>query len=153
MLKNLEKLISDLFDFAFNNPENIKKIVDIGIVDSHLALRIKENTGFETENYIISVDNYGIRHAVEHHGNVELEKLRGLIAVCKKDFDFLHEIIFEAENIKYGGKSNLGKDVILFEKNLLNLYTAVLEVRLVTKKGKQNRLILETFYIKKTRLK
>jgi hypothetical protein len=42
-----------------------------------------------------------------------------------------------------------GKEVLIFEKELDGCCFVLKELRRVTKKGKQNRLMLQTFYIKK----
>jgi len=151
MDKEQEDLINKLFDFAFNNVENKKKMLDLGIVDKVLAKKIEENTDLDLENYLISIDNFGIRHAIEKHGSPKTEEPRGQIAITKEDFSKLLEIIQQADKISLEGKTAIGKDVILFEKQLEVLYAVAEEVRSVTstKKGKQNRLVFQSFWKRK----
>ena len=151
MDKEQENLINELFDFAFNNPENKKKMLDLGLIDKDLAEKIKTATELDLENYLISIDNFGIRHTMEKHGSSKTEEPRGQIAINKEDFAKILDIVQKADKITLEGKTSIGKDVILFEKQLEVLYAVAEEVRSITstKKGKQNRLVFQSFWKRK----
>lgn len=125
-------MIEKLFDFTFNNPKNEKKIIDLGTLNADLAQQIKEQTNLDLENYVISVDNFGIRHIIEKHGKPNTEIPRGQIAIVKEDFTKITEIVSQADKISVDGTTAIGKDVILFEKRLEDLYIVAKEVRTVT---------------------
>ncbi len=151
MQQNPQELIEKLFDFAFNNPKNEKKIIDLGIIDADLAKKIKEQTDLDLKDYVISVDNFGIRHTMEKHGNPNTEIPRSQIAITKEDFSKITAIVLQADQISIDGTTSIGKEVILFEKRLEELYTVAKEVRTITstKKGKVSRLMLQSFWKRK----
>jgi hypothetical protein len=104
--------ISDLFDFTFDNPNNEHRIIDLGVVEEELAEKIKKATGIEVKDFVISMDNYGIRHAFERHGNNDIENKRGQKAIVKKDFEQLLFIINNAETIRYDFRGEHGKPTL-----------------------------------------
>jgi hypothetical protein len=153
-LSQILENISNLFDFALTNSLNELKMVDIGVIDAEFANKIAENTGYMTENYVISIDNFGIKHIMNGH-SVNNEVLANQIGITKNDFLLLHQIIFGADTIRKGTKhKNTQPDTIFFEKTIKNKYEVVLEIRIISGKKKalykKNRLVLKTMYIKKT---
>lgn len=153
-LTELAESINNLFDFAFNNPLNELRMVDIGQIDVDLAHKIKQLTGYETQDYIVSIDSFGIKHIMNGH-SISNEILANQIGITKNDFLLLHQIIFNADVISKGLKSKKSQiETIFFEKIIQNKYEVVLEIRIVSGKKKmlykKNRLVLKTMYIKKT---
>lgn len=148
MAKSLDELISELFDFSFNNPENKQKVEELGVISPELAQKIKEKTGLDLENYTISIDNYGIRHAMEKHGDPKTETPRGQIAISKEDFCKILEIVENADEITKDGTNQIGQDIILFKKRFEESYTVAKAVRPVKskKKKKKNRLSFQSFW-------
>jgi hypothetical protein len=150
-LSEILESISNLFDFALMNSLNELRMVDIGVIDAELASKIAENTGYLTENYIVSIDSFGIKHSMNGH-SVSNEVLANQIGITKNDFLLLHQIIFSADNIIKGIKhKNTQPDTIFFEKTIKNKYEVVLEIRMISGKKKalykKNRLILKNMYI------
>jgi len=143
---NLKKQIEKLYEYALSF-KNKHLIIDIGIIDENLANRIKEITNIDFTGYLISIDNYSIRHTLEKHGNPIKEAKRGQINITKDDFLFLPEIIYNFDNVKYDINNN-NKASLIFEKVIRNHYFVVKEIRTVKKKGKKNRIILQTMYKK-----
>ncbi len=148
---NLIETISNLFDFAFNNPLNQLLRIDLGEVNGNLSNFIAEKTGIITCGAVFSMDNYAILHTITEHSNEKMEAQRGQVAVNKNSFSKLLEIIASPDVVKYAGKNIFGNDVVVFDKQLDNLYFAVWEIRIVQKKRKRNRLMLKTLYIRKTK--
>jgi hypothetical protein len=141
--------IQALIEFTFDNPLNILKRIDLCKVDEQLAQKIRKISGLETIDYVISLDNYAVLHILNNHSATNEDDMK-LVGVEKQDFNKLVSIIFDADKIEYKGKSwRTGKDLLLFTKVVENMYEVVLEVRTVTKRGKQNRLAITTYYIKK----
>lgn len=141
--------INELIDFTFNNPNNELKRIDMGIVPKELAEKIKTVSDLDTENFLVSIDNYAILHIFNRH-SPENEQDSQLIGVMKEDFVYLPTIIFEADNIEYRGTSwRTGQSLLIFSKIIQNRYEVVLEIRAVRKKGKKSRLAVTTFYIKR----
>jgi HD superfamily phosphohydrolase YqeK len=151
---DFSELADNLFHFIAYFPANQLFSQDIGSVDIILANRIKIAVGIDTENFVVSLDNFAIIHAINQHSKPN-EIQRGQRLLNTQDFYLLHKIIFEADEIINGGKRK-GKECIKFvktiENNYAEIYTAVLEVRVITssKKSlyKKNRLALQTFYVK-----
>ena len=74
-----EQEISELTNEITNDDlvANQKKAVRFSIVDSKEANKIKTATGLDVEGYKHTVDSFGIRHILSHHGNEKAEKDRG----------------------------------------------------------------------------
>jgi len=148
MAKTLDELVGELFDFSFNNPDNTQKVEELGVISSELAQKIKEETGLDLENYTISIDNYGIRHAVEKHGNPKTETPRGQVAISKEDFLKILEVVQNADEITKKGTNRTGQDIILFKKRFKEFFTVAKAVRPVKskKKKKKNRLSFQSLW-------
>ena len=144
---SIEEQIAELYDLSLNNPDNIHYVLDLYRIDENLGTIILTATGVDVTHFWISIDNYGIVHAHQRHGNPTKEAKRGQIAIEKHHFVTILPIICNADNIRYDVRN--GKEVLIFEKEFDNYYFVLKELRRVTKKGKQNRLMLQTFYIKK----
>jgi hypothetical protein len=144
---SIEEQINELYDLALDNPDNIHYVLDLYRIDENLGAIIRAVTGVDVTHFWISIDNYGIAHAHQRHGNATKEANRGQIAIQKHHFAQILPIICNADNIRYDVRN--GKEVLIFEKEMEGYYFVLKELRRVTKKGKQNRLMLQTFYIKK----
>lgn len=151
-MKDIRQEVEALYDFAINNPLNEYQIVDLFQIETELAQHIRELTGVETEGFMVSIDNYSILHTLLRHGNPAKEAKHGQIAVAKEDFVRLPEILSSPDIIrlefKEKGKSVV-KETLIFTKELEHCYFVLKEIRRVTKKGKINRLILQTMYIRR----
>jgi phage-Barnase-EndoU-ColicinE5/D-RelE like nuclease3 len=136
-----------LYELALYNPKNLHQIVDLGVIDETVGSFILKTTGIDVTNFLISIDNYSIIHTLQRHGNPVKEAAKGQLAVQKHHFQEVLSVILEADSVKYDVRR--GKEALIFEKKKDPLYFVVKELRQVVKKGKQNRLMLQTFYIKK----
>jgi hypothetical protein len=144
---SIEEQIAELYDLALENPDNVHYVLDLCQIDESLGSIILATAGVDVTHFWISIDNYGIAHAHQRHGNPTKEAKRGQIAIEKHHFIHILPIICNADNICYDVRN--GKEVLIFEKELDGCCFVLKELRRVTKKGKQNRLMLQTFYIKK----
>lgn len=151
-MDELKRKIEELYDFALNNPENSYQIVDLVEISADLAEKILTATGVDVSGFTLSIDNYGILHTLERHGNPVREKARGQLAVTKTDFTRLLDIVNDYDSIRFDKRAHQNgvfKETFVFMKELENSYFVAKEIRRVTKKGKRNRLILQTMYIQK----
>lgn len=56
-----------------------RTVLALGVV-THAEL-IQQKTGFDVKGHSHLLDNYGVRHTLNNHGNLEREQRRGQIAV------------------------------------------------------------------------
>lgn len=145
----LETQINELYEFAIQDTENVLKIIDIGEIDENLAKKIEENTGMNLLGFKISIDTFSIKHIMKKHGNPKEEVKRGQVAIEKIDFLLIQDIINNAEAIqkdqRISTKTNLIiHESIIFRKTYETEYVVINEIRQVIKKGKVNRIILQS---------
>lgn len=154
-MSKLEQLIDELYEFTLTDLNNTYQIIDLWKIDAVLSQKIISETGINVEGFSIAIDNYSITHTLLKHGNPIKEALRGQIAVTKLDFIKIVEVIREADSIRLDVKTfknNIKKETLVFTKEFEDRYVVAKEIRRVTKKGKKNRLVLQTIYIlKKTK--
>jgi hypothetical protein len=148
--------ILELYELSFED-NNAYHFVDIELVSSELAQRILQITGIDVENFVITMDNYGIKHTIKRHGDDSKETQQGQIGVEAKDFELIPQIINHADEIHYStrqkSKNSPIVETLIFEKEIDAFYYVLKEIRRVSKKGKTNRLIFQTMYITKKRRK
>jgi phage-Barnase-EndoU-ColicinE5/D-RelE like nuclease3 len=148
----VHKLIEELYDFTLTDLNNTYKIVDLWNIETGLAQKIFKETGVDVEGFSVAIDNYGISHTMLNHGNPLKEALRGQIAVSKSDFNKIIDVLQQADSIRLDIKTiknNVTKETLVFVKEFDDRYFVAKEIRRVTKKGKRNRLVLQTLYILK----
>ena len=105
-----------------------KLSLEIGIVTTKEAEKIKLLTNLNVNGYKRIIDNYGVLHTLKNHGNVKLEESRGQIAITENDFTKIPSIV-KTDNIIYSGKDRLGNDIILYEKKIGVVYYYIEEIR------------------------
>ena len=69
--------IKELCALATSDGSNKHYMLDIETVSDTLAERIRLEIGIDLEGFLISIDNYGIRHTMERHGDAMLESKQG----------------------------------------------------------------------------
>jgi phage-Barnase-EndoU-ColicinE5/D-RelE like nuclease3 len=151
-MEEVHKLIEELYDFTLTDLNNTYKIVDLWNIETGLAQKIFKETGVDVEGFSVAIDNYGISHTMLNHGNPLKEALRGQIAVSKSDFNKIIDVLQQADSIRLDiktFKNNVTKETLVFVKEFDDRYFVAKEIRRVTKKGKRNRLVLQTLYILK----
>ena len=151
-MKDTLSQIEKLYEFALNNPRNEYQIVDIFQVEAELSLRIQKATGIIVEGFFVSIDNYSITHTLLRHGNPVKEAKHGQIAITKSDFLKLIDLLNNPDTIRLDIKTHRNsvvKETLIFSKEYEHCYVVAKEVRRVSKKGKVNRLVLQTMYVRK----
>ena len=114
---------------TFVNEELLKKAnnnkILLGKISDEIATTISKQFGINIDNYSISLKGDNVRKIIKDHGDTEKEAKRGQIAVTKKDFDYIDDIILEPDNIYISGQTPSDKLSLTFEKNINNKYTLV----------------------------
>jgi phage-Barnase-EndoU-ColicinE5/D-RelE like nuclease3 len=141
--------ISALYDecLATNTPFHRK--LDLFIVPESLAIKVQEATGIDINGHWVCMDNFGIIHTLEQHGNPISESRRGQIAVEKEDFERFLEVFLYPDDIQLAGvtkRTNL--PLIQFIKKMGHKTFVIKEVRTISslKKKKVSRLVFHTMY-------
>ncbi len=145
----LRQQINELYDECLENFNQFHRKIDLFEIPDLLAFRIKEKTAIDLLGFWICIDNFGILHTLENHGNPVSEAKRGQLAVEKEDFITMIEVCLYPDEIKFVGNSkHTQKPLLQFEKKIENKIFVVKEVRIVTskKKNKLNRLVFHTMY-------
>ncbi|MFY7887654.1 MAG: hypothetical protein ACOVOW_02010 [Spirosomataceae bacterium] len=147
----IRQKIYELYDDCISSLEPFHRKLDLFIVPDNLAERIKEATEMDVSGHWVCLDNYGVTHALEHHGNPVSEGKRGQIAVEKEDFITMLEVFLQPDEIQTVGTSRQTRlPMLQFVKTIDNQVFVVKEVRTVTskKKNKVSRLVFHTMYKK-----
>ena len=122
--------------------------IELGTVDEKLAKKIQTQTEIKLEGYTITIDSYGILHAMNRHSN---EPNQNQISLSEQDFLKLEQIIFEADAIEEVSRYN--KKALQFSKLIENKYFTIFEIITITgekkKLYKKNRLAFKTMFIRK----
>lgn len=112
------KAIRDIITFAKSGPANEKRGVRFASVADAQAAAIRESIGADVSGYTHMIDNFGIRHALNEHGNPEIEARRGNVAITDDDILKAPEIVKAAERIESGGKDAAGRDLVRYVKTV-----------------------------------
>jgi hypothetical protein len=147
--------LEDLFELAFNKLTNEHIMLDLLTIDHGLGAKILAETGIDVTGFIISIDTYGIRHAIERHGDEKKEATKGQVALNKAAFHSLFLVLSEPESITFDPRkrspSSTVVETLIFEKQIIDYHYVFKEIRRVKKKGKSNRLVFQTMFITKKR--
>ena len=148
-LDEIRENISELFDECLNTNTPFHRKIDLFVIPDGLAQRVMEATGLEVSGHWVCIDNFGIIHTLEQHGNPISEARRGQIAVEKEDFIKYLDIFLEPDEIRLSGKTKRTNQPLLqFIKVVEDKKFVIKEVRTVvsTKKQKVSRLVLHNMY-------
>jgi hypothetical protein len=150
-MTEIEKQIAELYDFAFDNPHNVKQQINLGLINSDLGQKIKIATGLDVTDFVISIDNYAILHTLRKHSS-ENELKRGQIPVCKSDFLLIPQVLLSFDFVEVSPEKFLNKEVLIFYKIINEQFVVRVEVRQISSIGKNkcNRLALLTMFKKKS---
>ena len=155
--EEIKQKIYDLYDECIERLEPFHRKLDLFIVPDALAQRIKNETTIDVAGHWVCIDNYGIRHALEHHGKPISEAKRGQEAVEKEDFVKMIDVFLQPDEIKIIGVTKHNNLPILqFVRKIEDRVFVVKEVRTSTslKKNKLSRLVFQSMYkIRATKLK
>ncbi|MCI5588856.1 MAG: hypothetical protein MR384_13395 [Lachnospiraceae bacterium] len=104
----------------------------LGNVSSKIANKIEQLFGYDvTDRRHVLADN-DIRHMIKEHGNPEIEKMKGQIAITTKDIEKIPDIINNYDKIVQGTDNKQGKTIRYIKKYSDNI-SYVVEV--VPEKG------------------
>jgi len=110
--KNIEEFI----EFVLANKSNIQQKYLLGNLTESEVENIEKQTGINLSDYSRVIENFGIYHAIKHHGSQKTEQQRGQIAVNKTDFEKIEEIVKNPDSVKALGKSKRGGEVLQYIK-------------------------------------
>lgn len=141
--------IFELYDECLETLGQFHRKIDLFVVPEELAEKIKQATEMDVSNHWVCIDNFGILHTLEQHGNPISEAKRGQIAIEKEDFFMMLEVFLHPDEIHIVGKTNYSqKPVLQFVRQIGDKIYVVKEVRTITsqKKNKLSRLVFHTMY-------
>ena len=149
---DLEKTKTDIFalyDECLETKIPFHRKLDLFIVPVDIVERVLLATGIDLNEHWVCIDNYGILHTLEHHGNPLSEARRGQIAVDREDFVRFLDVFLNPDAIELAGVTKQTKlPLIQFVKTIENRVFVLKEVRTVTstRKKKVSRLVFHTMY-------
>jgi hypothetical protein len=145
--------IRSLCDYSLHDTSNAHQVLTLmEYLEENIIEKIKTETGIDLTGFAIEIDNYGVKHAFEGHGNAIKEAKHGQIAITEEDYLLIPLIITNFDKVSYNEMIS-GKTVepaLVFEKEIDGRYFVVKQVKMVTKKGKRNRLVFKTMYKKRS---
>ncbi len=112
--KEIQKELHNRIQNAILN-RNSRKNTFLGTVSDKVANKIKSLFGIDVSGRKHIISDNDIRHMIKQHGNPEIEKTRGQIAVTTKDIEKIPDIIENYDSIE---KGSINKDA--FTKQKLN---------------------------------
>ncbi len=123
---------------------NVQEIVLLGPAEN--ARQIAGATGLVLVTYARALDNFGIKHTFNKHGDPNKEEARGQRAITATDFALIPLIVSSPDEIAYVGKSKHSRaDLIQYKKTINGeVYFYIEEVR-----RKRRIVALETLYVRK----
>lgn len=146
---HLKLKIYEMYDECIASIEPFHRKLDLFIIPNELAERINEATNIDVFGHWVCLDNYGVAHTLEHHGNPVSEGKRGQLAVEKEDFVTMLEVFLKPDEIKaIGITKHTHLPMLQFVKKIDNKIFVVKEVRTTKskKKSKISRLVFHTMY-------
>jgi hypothetical protein len=154
--KGLISEILNLYDESLEKIDHFHKKLELFVVPIEIANFVMSKLNLDIENHIVTIDNFGILHSLEEHGNPITEAKRGQISIEKNDFVKIIDVLLYPDEINFIGLTKHTKLPLLqFIKEIENKIYIVKEVRTITsqKKKKVSRLVFHTMYkIKATKI-
>ncbi|MCH8317901.1 MAG: hypothetical protein IIA88_05300 [Bacteroidetes bacterium] len=142
-LTKIKKEITKLVSYAICSKNKDEKSVYWGNINTIKANEIFLKTGLNIEGYSYEIDSSSIRHIFKHHSDKVKETNLKQVAISKKDFLLIPEILENYDIVVKGKKRKSGTYSIIFIKQIGKTYYIVEEVR-----KKKKTLALKTMYIK-----
>lgn len=123
---------------------NLKAALSLGKIPADLAAILGNQANLDLSDYEFTIDNFAVKHVLKQHGNPDIERPRGQVAVTDKDFDLLPLVLEKPDLVFYEGKNRKELDVFQFQKKIGNNYIVLKEVR----QGKKELALLSMRIIK-----
>lgn len=114
---------------ALRRKEGNRAFIEIAPVSDEVAQRVKQETGLDVAGFAHSLDESGVRHIFQKHGNAKAEAARGQVAVTEEDFARLPDVVAQPDKISRGRDTDDGKPTVVFEKRMGDTVYYVQEVR------------------------
>ena len=147
--EDIKDKINALYDACLESTTHFHVKIDVCMVPEELAIMVMTTTNIDISNHLITIDNYGIIHTLQHHSNPITEAKRGQVAIEREDFIRWLEVVLYPDEVKHlGDTKRTNLPLLQFEKIIENRKIVVKEVRTVqsTKKQKVSRLVFHTMY-------
>lgn len=107
--------------------KNTRKNTYLGRVSDNVAKKVKSLLGIDISNRTHLLMDNDIRHMLKQHGNTEIERARGQIAITNRDIEKIPDILNNYDRIEKGTDNKQGK-TIRYIKEYSNNQTYVVEV-------------------------
>ncbi len=141
--------LSELIMYAFEDTSNHLKTIELHFLELDELLFFEELLKDIKKTFKRTIDNYAIVHTHNKHGQESKEISRGQIAVTVDDYLLIPIIVKSPDIITLGEKSNVGTDLIRYEKEINGIcYFYIEEVR-----RKRKSLAMKTLYKRKASTK
>jgi hypothetical protein len=141
--------LSDLIKYAFDDTSNQLKTIELHFLESDELEFLGKVLSDIKKGFKRTIDNYAIVHTHNKHGQESKEISRGQIAITMDDYLLIPTILQNPDAIYHGEKSNIGTDLIKYEKMINGIcYFYVEEVR-----KKRKSLAMKTLYKRKASTK
>jgi valyl-tRNA synthetase len=141
--------LADLIKYAFEDTSNQLKTIELHILEPQEMVLFESLLSDIKKVFRRTIDNYAIIHTHNQHGQESREQSRGQIAITKEDYLLIPNIVKSPDAIHLGEKSNIGTDLIQYEKEIDGIcYFYVEEVR-----KKRKSLAMKTLYKRKASTK
>ncbi len=82
--EEIKQKIYALYEECLNNLGQFHRKLDLFVIPCELVEKIKESTDIDVSEHWVCLDNFGILHTLEEHGNPISEAKRGQIAIEKR---------------------------------------------------------------------
>lgn len=129
-----QRIISMVRAALQNTKGGNKAFIDFARMTDDVAARTKKDAGLDVAGYTHTLDESGVRHINNNHGNAETERQRNQIAITEEDFARLPEVVAAPDAISRGEDTEDGKPTVVFQKKLDGTVYYVQEVRAGRKK-------------------
>ena len=80
----IKQKIYDLYDECIESSEPFHRKLDLFVIPDTLAQKIMNETNIDVKGHWICIDNYGITHALEHHGKATSEAKGGKLLLKRQ---------------------------------------------------------------------
>lgn len=139
----------ELVEYSFADISNKLRTIKLHDLYEHEIIFLETLLSVKLAGFKRTIDNYAIVHTHNKHGQESKEISRGQIAVLLSDYLLIPEIVREPKVISVGEKSNIGTELIIYEKEINGVrYFYVEEVR-----KKRKSLAMKTLYKRKASTK
>jgi len=140
-------MIHKFVETVLSARNNKSAILSLGKLTAQEVEMLRMATGFDLSGFERVLDKFGVIHAFVKHGNTNIEKNRGQVAVTIEVFDKIPAITSTPDLIKSGEQNSHGKELIKYYKD----YEDVTIVYVEEKRDGKKMLATQTFYIRKNR--